>query len=333
MQATRVFALAAIVLSTSPPTTASALTAAVEADGYSFSLAPTGTSLGFNLFFTSFDGLTGVPLLDCTGGVFCFVSNEVMPVIPGSQTFRTDYLAEDSLGIFEYGTATLTVTASDGDGDGQLDQLERINNGTFSASGTTVPDYNAFGVFVNSAISVNLIRSAGSRTGTYSGSFVNATQSATFASSFGLSGADGSIVYDIGGATLLWSLQQRGIEGEIRNFTGLSTINRINNNQIEIPSFSLFDNSTGRYILTMDATLNRFGNQFRGVFEVFDGEPATFWDDYTHFRVEITDNNDTNSDGLPDLVAVPEPGPLAHASVVLAAAGFLRRSRRARSGR
>jgi hypothetical protein len=331
MQAARVLALAAIALSTSFPTNAHALTAAVEADGYSFSLQPTGTSLGFDLFFTSFDGLSGVPLLDCTGGVFCYVSDEAMPVFPGSRTFRTDYLASDAQGVFEYGTATLTVSTTDGDGDGQLDQLERVNTGNFSASGTAVPDFNAFGVYVNSAITVSLRRSAGSRTGTYSGSFANATQSAAFASSFGLSGANGSIAYDFGGETLLWSLQQRGFGGEIRNFTGLSTINRISADEIEIPSFSLFDSSMNRSILTMDATLNRSGNQFRGVFEVFDGEPFTFWDDYTHFRVEITDNNDTDSDGLPDLVALPEPGALAQASVVFVAAGLLGRSRRARN--
>jgi hypothetical protein len=302
----------------------------VEADGYSFSLAPTGTNLGFDLFFTSYDGLSGVPLLDCDAE-FCTVSEEVMPAFPGSQIFRTDYLAVDALGIFEYGTATLSVSASDADGDGQLDQLERINNGNYFASGTAVPNYNAFGVYVNSTIIVNLFRSAGSRAGTYSGSFANSTQSASFSSSFGLSGADGSVVYDYAGETLLWLLQQRGLGGEIRNFTGLSTINRISDNQIQIPSFSLFDSGTGRYILTMDSTLNRFGNQFRGALEVFDGEPSTSWDDYTRFRVEITDNNDTDSDGLPDLVAVPEPGALAQASVVFVAAGLLGRSRRSRN--
>ena len=56
------FFVAALILCTSFATTAYALTATVEADGYSFSLGATGTSLGFDLFFTSFDGLSGIPV-------------------------------------------------------------------------------------------------------------------------------------------------------------------------------------------------------------------------------------------------------------------------------
>jgi len=57
----------------------------------------------------------------------------------------------------------------------------------------------------------------------------------------------------------------------------------------------------------MDATLYRDGNRFRGIVEVFDGETSTTWSDYTAFLVEITDNNDIDGDGLPDLIALPEP--------------------------
>ena len=65
------------------PTAGYGLTAAVEVDGYSFSLNPTGTSNGDTIFFTTFDGLSGVPLLDCDA-VTCTVSDEVTPTFLGN---------------------------------------------------------------------------------------------------------------------------------------------------------------------------------------------------------------------------------------------------------
>jgi hypothetical protein len=138
------------------------------------------------------------------------------------------------------------------------------------------------------------------------------------------SGADGTVSYDIGGALLQWSLQKRLLDGQVRTFTGISSINRIGTAEIEIPSFSLFDSGTGLSILTMDATLIRFGYEFRGTVEVFDGEPSSSWDDYTHLLVQVTDNNDTDGDGLPDLISLPEPGGLvmlANGVIFLAVAG------------
>ena len=164
------------------------LTADVEADGYSFSLEPTGTNAGFTLFFTTWDGTAAFPLADCDA-VSCTVSNEVSPVSLGSQTFRTDYFAVDALGVFEYGGVTVTVSATDADGNSQLDELQRTLPGNFTFSGTAVPDFNAFGIFFNSSVSGSVQRSAGSRGGLYSGTFSNPTQTAAFSSTFGLSGA------------------------------------------------------------------------------------------------------------------------------------------------
>jgi hypothetical protein len=285
------------------PATANALTATVEADGYSAWLNPAGTSNGDTLFFTTFDGLPGVPLLDCDA-VQCIPSDEIAPTFLGSRTFVTDYLVSDALGVYEYGTATLNVSAVDNDGDGQLDAFERLRPGNFSLSGTTVPDWNAFNLYVNSTVSASVSRTAGSRIGTYSGTFVNPFQSASFASGFGLSGANGSVSYDLAGTTLFWTLQQRSFDGQVRNFTGVSSIIRLGVNAVQIPSFSLFDSASGLSILTKNAILNRFGNHFRGVVEAFDGELGTTWPDYRYFLVDVTDNNDTDANGLPDLLAV-----------------------------
>ena len=133
--------------------------------------------------------------------------------------------------------------------------------------------------------------------------------------------------YEIAGPTLEWALSQRGIDGTPRNYTGISQLVRNGTDEIEIPSFALSDSGTGLSILTRDATLQRFGNVFRGIVSVFDGEPLTSWDDYQQFRVELTDSNDTDSDGLPDIVSLPEPEADFQAVVALALLFGIRRLR------
>ena len=134
-------------------TTASgqALTASMEADGYSFALDPTGSSAGFTFFFTTYDGSSGVPL-GC-GPQLCTVNGEVSPVSLGSSSYRTDYLAQDDLGILEYGTVSMSISTNDGDGDGLPDGLERLRSGNFTFSGTAFPHFNVFGIILNSTIS------------------------------------------------------------------------------------------------------------------------------------------------------------------------------------
>ena len=95
--------------------------------------------------------------------------------------------------------------------------------------------------------------------------------------------------------------------------------------EIEIPGFTLFDSLTGLSIFTESATLSRTGNVFRGIVTVVDGEPLTSWDDYQVFLVELSDPNDTDSDGLPDIVSTPEPAAAAQALVALATVIWLRR--------
>lgn len=297
-----------LLLAIALPDPAAALTASVEANGYSFSLAPAATNAGFTLFFTTYDGSTGVPLQDCAGA-YCTVSQEASPTSVGSKIYRTDYFAVDSIGVFEYGAASVTVSANDSDSDGILDPLERTQSGNFSFSGSTTPHYNAFDVYVQSTISGSIQRSANSLVGTYSGSFSNVTQSASFAGAYSLSGASGYVEYELGGDLLEWTLTQRSFSGTIRTFTGISQYERNGTIGISAPSFSLFDSASGLYLFVNAASLTRVGSSstFRGTVTLADGGVDTSWADYTTYRVEVTDPNDTDDDGVPDILSVPEP--------------------------
>jgi hypothetical protein len=288
------------------PSVSIALVAAVGGDGYSFGFAPASTSNGETVYFTTHDGLSGMPLLECDTS--CIASEELYPNALGSTQYLADYLVADSVGVYEFGTAIMDVVSSDTDGDGMLDVLELPRTGGFSFSGLTYPDFNAFGIYYNSTVVGSTTRPAGIRQGTYSGSLSNPSQTAFFGGVYALSGAYGTVEYFLDGSNVLnWSLAQRAIDGAIRTFTGTSTVSFIGTTTLVLPSFSALDSRSGLFLQTLPTTLTRSGNTFRGILRLVDGEPNTSWSDYVNYNVEIVDTNDTNDDGLPDILAVPEP--------------------------
>jgi hypothetical protein len=309
---------------------ATANTAAFSADGYAVSLQPAGTSLGETVFFTSYDGTTEVPIFDDLGTSLLF-SSEVRPLVLGSNILYTDYLISFSTDAFndtyEFGSVAFLLNASDADGDGLLDVLELSKPGTFSFSGTTQPDANAFDIFYNTPFNGTVVRQAGSRRGTYSGSYVNPSAAASFSGVFSLSGAAGTVTYTPGSPILTWNLSLTEITGEIYQLTGTSTYTANGTDQILIPSFTLAISPIGLSTTTLPAVLNRSGNTFRGTVEVVDGGPFTSWPDYTTYRANLTDSNDANNDGIPDITSAPEPsaGFLQLTALVVVAA--LRRRR------
>ena len=53
------------------------------------------------------------------------------------------------------------------------------------------------------------------------------------------------------------------------------------------------------------ATLQRSGLSYSAVVQLVDGNSDTSWSDYTHYRAEIVDLNDSDGDGVPDLSDPP----------------------------
>ena len=109
-----------------------AKTATVKAYGMQFSVPPTRTSDGSNLYFTSYDGSTSYPLQDSTTN---FISNEFRQQSTGSPVFRADYLAGDAYNTYEYGSISYTISSTDSDGNGVPDWLQKENSVNLSISG------------------------------------------------------------------------------------------------------------------------------------------------------------------------------------------------------
>ena len=303
------YGIALIGLATTPATV-SALTASVAVDGHSFALGPaatiaSGTGTSFLTFFTTYDGLNQTPLQDCAGGV-CTFSAELSPLLPGLNQYRSDYLLVDN-DVFEDGELHVALTASDADGDGVLDVLERTNPGDFLVAGTLVPQLNTFGnpLLVND-ISVSVIRAAGAERGVYSGNFSSSQRAASISGEFFLIGAAGTVTYELDGSTLAWNLQRLNQEGQAQSVLGISSLIHVDQDTIIIPPFSLIVSGEPGPLDTRLAILHRSGSEFVGQLKFEDGNPRTSWSDFTDVRVKIVDNNDTNHDGLPDLILVPD---------------------------
>lgn len=305
--------------------TAAGNTASVRSDGYSFVFDDGFIStFGVDLYFTTWDGSTALPLGCCDDDL----SGEISPSTPGATTYRTDYLLDD-FGIYEYGAVQVTVSAADGDDDGILDPLQRSLPGNFTMSGSSTCHFNNDTGCLNATVNAQVTRSAGSMSGTYSGSFTNAFGTASFSGPFELSGAYGSLDYTVGGDTIDWSLQ----DDFGRTVTGQSGIVRNGTTSITIPSFTLSRLPEGDTITTSETTLTRFGSVYRGRIDLVDGEPTTPFADYTSQRLEIEDPNDEDGDGVPDLSAVPEPSASwTSAAALLGLAGLASRERRRPAG-
>jgi len=139
--------------------------------------------------------------------------------------------------------------------------------------------------------------------------------------------------YTLGGSTLFWTLAQQQMDGTIRTFTGVSPIMRVDVNTITIPAFALSDSLTSLSLLTRKATLRRNGQTFRGIVQLVDGGLETSWPDYTTYLVELVDSNDTNFDGLPDIVFAPEPDALFMSTMALCTLVAVRRLRLTRASK
>jgi hypothetical protein len=114
----------------------------------------------------------------------------------------------------------------------------------------------------------------------------------------------------------------------IRTFIGTSSVSAIGADTLIVPSFLIFDSQSAWFLQTFELTLTRSGNTFRGTLELIDGELGTSWRDYIDFKVEVVDNNDTNGDGLPDIIYAPEPDSIVQLLVGFAALAMLSRLRR-----
>ena len=270
----------------------------VAAKSYSFAFGRATLSNGDGILLTTYDGSSEVPL-GCSE-VRCVANAELSPAQVGGGSYRADYLAVNFLGVYEYGTLSVSIPATDNDNNGMPDVLEPEQSGAFTYSGSGQCHFNSSSACETFSISATVSRAVTSVRGTYSGFYEIPTSgiSLSFSGAMELVGAFGSGEYQFGEDTLDLSVTtvQEGY-----NYQGSVVFSRVGVSQILLPSMTLTDPGNGKSITSEPVTLNRTGNVYRGHLVLQDGDPDTTWVDYTDLLLEITDNNDSNGDGIPDL--------------------------------
>jgi hypothetical protein len=284
-----------------------ARTASVKGYGHSMVLGPTNpindAQLGsVQTLFTTPDGRTDVfPLVNVVGQT-TFFGGEAKPTSIGSTSYSTDYAAHSSIfGFVETGNVRLTIPSADSDGNGMFDFLQFDQSVNRSLSGSIFADTGE-----SAGFSGTFIRSQGARIGAYS----------IVISGQGVRSGSWTVISILGTANYIRG-EQNTIsfsviaQGEISvNVSTSSTPYTINSgDQISIPPM-LFSTSDSLLFSQTTTTLTRSGNTYRGLITLIDGDTTTSWQDYKQYILEVTDNNDSDSDGIPDLSdPIPHPIP------------------------
>ena len=251
------------------------------------------------LFYSTFDGRTDIqPLRQSVGGGFLY-SGEFRKRSAG--VYETDYstIKSSDGGYITYGSVVLNLSSVDSDGIGIPDFAQRDKLGTLSVTGTYT---RAWPTAATVAITGSLTRSAGSTMGTYS-----IVDQATGGSVANIDGTmevqtyTGSFAYTRGAQNTATLTMSRTTAGATFNLAGNTPFTVTSANQISLPQFQMTNSVDGSLYTVLATTFARTGNRYVGSLRFADGDMRTSWADHTDWVFVITDLNDTDSNGIPDL--------------------------------
>lgn len=249
-------------------------------------------------YFTTYDGSSGLPLYDQIGNVAIF-SAELSPNPTTAGGYRTDYVLFENGSVDSSGTASATFPVTDADGNGVADFLQVGRSGSVSFSGTVtrqLPSASAA-----HSMTGQLTRAAGSAAGSYVATIQDPLFGPiTYRGSSFLLNAQGTLSYNRNGNTAAISATVSNEDGTSTTYSANTTFVVVNANTVSFPAIN-YSGSNARVIQAKPFTLTRSGKRYLGNVEFQDGGLSTSWRDYINWRLEFTDNNDTDANGIPDL--------------------------------
>jgi hypothetical protein len=293
MKLTKFFLITLHLLGTWAPGLAKK-TASIKAYGLQVSLDIGSTSFGDYLYFTTYDGKTNYPLNDSN-----LVSGELKAFNSQSTTYVTDYLVSGYNGVNEHGSVSISIPLKDGDSNGVPDWLQKNLSANENVTGLTNVHYLAPGAYsTNATLTGKFTRSAGYSNGSYAlNYFLPGLGSATAKGTWYVGYYEGKIEYsDSTYAINATTIDSKGNEIAA---AGSSTYSFSNSEILNLGQINL--NLDGEMIQLSINSLDRNGNTYSGFAEALDGNPATSWADFTDWFIEVTDTNDEDLDGIPDL--------------------------------
>jgi hypothetical protein len=217
-------------------------------------------------YVTTYDGQPGFPSLYQPLPDDSIVFNsELRSGNAQTGLYAADFATYDSVwSEQDYGSFTLTVPTTDSDQNGLPDVAQSDKPGNAQVHGSVV-----------------------STTISYSGSLY-------------LFNVSGTCTYSRNDGTISFAFNQTLPHGGNRTLSGLTTFEVVDANQITLRQFNVNASDGGTYSV-LATTLTRSGNKYRGNLQLADGDPQTYWPDYTSWVFEILDQNDSNQNGIPNL--------------------------------
>ncbi len=260
----------------------------------------TASLQGFLLesYFTTYDGSSGLPLYDQIGNLVIF-SAELSPNPTTAGSYRTDYVLFENGSVDSSGTTSATFPVTDADGNGVADFLQVSRNGSVSFSGTVTRQLPS----ASPALSMTgqLTRAAGNAAGSYVATIQDPLFGPiTYRGSSFLLNALGTLSYNRNGDTAAISATMSNEDGTSTTYSANTTFVVVDANTVSFPAIN-HSGSNARVIQAKPFTLTRSGKRYLGNVEFQDGGLSTSWRDYINWRLEFTDDNDADADGIPDL--------------------------------
>ncbi len=286
-------------------------TATLTANSRSLSLSPASFYNPFygtlTDFFTTFDGRTDTfPLVQRVGLGTILFSGELRPRSAQAGVYEMDYaIYSGTFGWVEYGSITANLPTTDSDNNGLPDVAQRDKAVNISFNGTIKSDAPSV---QTTSYTGSMTRAAGQISGSYSTTSANGI---TLSGNVQVQNVSGTVTYSRGPQNLMTlNLSLSDPVGTTRTANGSTTFTVNSVNQITFPQFLLTSSDNKTYTVLTNSVLNRSGKRYAGNAALADGIVETSWADAVNWVVEITDNNDSDGNGIPDLsdtVTVPKP--------------------------
>ena len=243
-------------------------------------------------YFSTFNGTYGGLLIDSTSGS---VSGELRPRSGSVGTYEGGY-AQANTSILDYGSYTVSIPTTDTNSLGVPDLFQYQRSGNFTATGAGFSALTG----QNFTITFSITRSAGTAIGSYTYTTRNSLgQTGTASGTYNLTNGTGSIGYSRG-TTNTMTITESGV-GNPASISGTTTFTVNNVDSLSYNAMSLTRSSDGKVFSAKAGTLTRSGNIYKGTLSMADGLLETSWTDFTDYAFIITDNNDADGNGIPDL--------------------------------
>lgn len=263
----------------------------------------------FTSYLTTDDGKTDrFPLYQPVG----FGALFSWEVRPSTNQFRQpgDYTADiataSASAWVEYGTFTVTLPTDDLDLNGlpdicQSNKAVNVTTTGYLAIDSPFPRTDGF--------TLTMARAANQLVGNYT--IKLSTEPNAAAGNFQVMNLGGSVSYTRSSGAINFSFAITDPPwlnfGGTRIVAGSTTYSVPNANQIVLPQFSVTGGGA-TYTFRAGCTLNRTGSRYLGSATLVDGIPETGWADATSWVIEISDPNDWDANGIPDITdAIPTP--------------------------